>query len=125
MNFQTHSLSHSALQIGYKDEYKQETMNKKFLYLPIDNHINWKNHFEQMIPKLNAACYAFRSTVHISNSNTVKSIYCSYFCTVIYCGIIVGGNCSNSGMIFTLQQTIFRIMVCAQHRISCKVHLNN
>ena len=51
------------------------TTDSKFLGLQIDNHINQKNHIEQMIPKLSAACYVVRSTVHISNINTPKSVY--------------------------------------------------
>jgi hypothetical protein len=30
-------------------------VKSKFLDLQIDNHINWKNHIEQMILKLSAA----------------------------------------------------------------------
>jgi hypothetical protein len=77
--------------------------DSKFLGVQIDNHINWKNHIEQMIPKLSAARYAVRSTVHISYVNTLKSIYCAYFHSVIKYRIILGGNSSNSGKIFTLQ----------------------
>jgi len=54
----------------------EETVNTKFLGSQTDNHINWKNHTEQIIPKLSAARYAVRSTVHVSNFNTVISIYC-------------------------------------------------
>jgi len=32
-----------------------------------------------MIPKLSAACYAIRSVVHISNINTLKSVYLHTF----------------------------------------------
>ena len=32
----------------------------------------------------------------------------------------MGGNCCNSGMIFTLQKNIFRIMASAQPRTSCR-----
>ena len=32
-----------------------------------------------MISKLSAVCYAIRLTVHISNINTLKSIYYAYF----------------------------------------------
>ena len=32
-----------------------------------------------MISKSNGACYAVSSTVHISNNNTLKSIYYVYF----------------------------------------------
>jgi hypothetical protein len=50
-------------------------VNMKFLGLQIDNHLNWKDHVKQMIPKLSAARYAVRSMVHINNINTLKSIY--------------------------------------------------
>jgi hypothetical protein len=29
----------------------EESANTKFLGLQIDNHLNWKNHIDQMIPK--------------------------------------------------------------------------
>jgi hypothetical protein len=63
-----------VLYIGYEVKYMEEIVNTKFLSLQIDNHINWKNHIEKIAPKLSAACYAFRLTVHISNINALKSI---------------------------------------------------
>ena len=66
MKFITKNSSHSTLHIGYKERYIKETMNTKFLVLQIDNHINWKNHIEQMIPKSSGTCYAGRSTVYTS-----------------------------------------------------------
>ena len=41
------------------------------------------NRTEQMIPKLNEAYYAVRSVAHISDINTLKSIDCAYFHSVI------------------------------------------
>ena len=73
----------------------------KVLGLKIDNKINWKNHFEHMIPKINGACHAVRSMVHISKSNTDKSIYYVYFCSVINYGIISWGYSFNNGKDFT------------------------
>jgi hypothetical protein len=55
----------------------------KTLGLQIDNHLNRKNRIEVMILKLSAACYAIRSLVHISNINTLKSVYYAYFHSVI------------------------------------------
>jgi len=48
----------------------------------------WKNHTEQMIPKLSAACYAIESIVCTSNINTLKSIYHAYFNSIIKYGIL-------------------------------------
>jgi hypothetical protein len=72
-----------------------------------------------MIPKLSAACYAIRSMVHISNINTLKSIYCACFHSAIKYGIIFWGNSSNGGKIFALQKKMIRIMTVAQPRTSC------
>jgi len=52
MKFITKNSSHFTLCIGYEETNIEETVNKKFSGLQIDNHINWKNHIEQMIPKL-------------------------------------------------------------------------
>jgi len=58
-------------------------VNMKFLGLQIENHLNWKVHIEQMIPKLSGACYAIRSAVHINNINTLKLIYNAHFHSII------------------------------------------
>jgi hypothetical protein len=54
-------------------------VNTKFLGLQIENHVNLKKYFEQIIPQFGRVCYAMRSVVHISNINTLKSIYHAYF----------------------------------------------
>jgi hypothetical protein len=36
------------LSIGYKEKYMEETVNTKFLCLPIDKHLNWKNNIDQI-----------------------------------------------------------------------------
>ena len=79
VKFITNNSSHSTLHIGYKERYIQEKVNTKFPVLQIDNHINWKNQIEHMIPKLNRACYGPRQMGLIRNTNTLKSIYYAYF----------------------------------------------
>jgi hypothetical protein len=58
--------------------------------LQIDNHINWKNHIEEMIPKISGACYVVRLMIYISNINTLKltDYACSH--SVTKYGIILG-----------------------------------
>jgi hypothetical protein len=41
MKFITNS-PNSALCIGYKDEYIEQTVNTKFLGLQIDDHLKWR-----------------------------------------------------------------------------------
>jgi hypothetical protein len=50
MKFITKNSSHSTFHTDYKEKYKEETVNTKFLGLRIDTYLNWKNRIEQMIP---------------------------------------------------------------------------
>jgi len=65
-------------------------MYTKFIGLQIENHINWKNHIEEMIHKLSGACYSIRWMGHISNINTLISIYYAHFHSIIKYGKILG-----------------------------------
>jgi len=67
MKFITMNSTHSTLHIGYEG-----MTNTKFLGLQNDNHLNWKNYIEQIIPNFHVACYAIRSMVHISQINNQK-----------------------------------------------------
>jgi len=50
------NLPQCALGTDYKEKCIEERVNGKFLGLQIDNHLNWKNHIDQMISKLSGAC---------------------------------------------------------------------
>jgi hypothetical protein len=119
IKFVTSNSPHCALTIGYKDTYIEETANTTFLGLHLDNHLNWKDHVDQMVPKLSGACYAVRSMFHISNVSTLKSIYFAYFHSIIKHGIIFCGDSSNSRKLRTLKKKIIRIMIDAQPRTPC------
>ena len=84
----TKNSSHSTLYIGYKGDNTERMVNTKPLGLQTDNHIYWKNHIEQMVPKSTAASYAIRLNISISNMNIVNSIYCAYFRSIVKYGLI-------------------------------------
>jgi hypothetical protein len=83
MKFITKNSSHFTLRIDYKERFIQETVKTKVHDWQINNHVNCKNQIDEMIPKLKGASYAIRSMVHISNTNTLKSIYYAYFHSLI------------------------------------------
>jgi hypothetical protein len=78
-----------TVSIGYKEKYVEGSVNTKFHGLQIDNHLNWKNHINQLVRKLNGACYAVRSLSHISNTETLKSICFASFHSIMKYGIIL------------------------------------
>jgi len=55
----------------------------------------------------------------ISNINTLNSIDCIYFYSVIKYWIILWGNSSSSGKVLTLQKKIVRIVAGTQPKTSC------
>jgi len=56
IKFVMNNLPQCALGTDYKEKCIEERVNGKFLGLQIDNHLNWKNHIDQMISKLSGAC---------------------------------------------------------------------
>jgi hypothetical protein len=74
IKFITNNSPQYALSVGYNGKYIKESVNKIFLCLQIDNHLNWTNHIDKRIPKLIGACYAVRSVLYVSNTDTLKSV---------------------------------------------------
>jgi hypothetical protein len=56
IKFITKNSSQYPLNIGYNEEYIEEAVNTTFIGLQIDNHLNWKNHIDQLVQKLSGAC---------------------------------------------------------------------
>jgi hypothetical protein len=88
IKFITKNLSQYPLKSGYNNKYIEEAVNTIFLGLQIDNHVNWINHNDQLVPKLSGACYAVTPMLHISTIDTLKSIYFTYFHSLMKYGII-------------------------------------
>jgi hypothetical protein len=51
IRFITRNSPQYPLNSGYNDKHIEVTVSTKFLGLQIDNHLNWKNHIDQLIPK--------------------------------------------------------------------------
>jgi hypothetical protein len=82
MKFVTKNLPHCALTIGYKDKYIEEIVNTKFLGLHLDNHLNWNNNIDQIIPQISAACHAVRQII-ISSIKILSSQFTSLIFTLL------------------------------------------
>lgn len=66
-----HSLL-SALLTSHEEMPVDEMLSTNFLGSLTDNHLNWRNPIDQMIPKLSGACYAVRSMFRNSNFTALK-----------------------------------------------------
>jgi hypothetical protein len=80
------------IKISCDNKLIQETKNSKFIGLDIDSSLSWKNHIDQMMIKLNRACYAVRYVKHFMAQDTLRIIYFSYFYSILSYGVIFWGN---------------------------------
>ena len=101
---------HLSLGIYYKDNLIGEIKSTKFLGMHIDYHMNWKNHVEQILPKLSAACFSIRNLIHTLNPDTLRMVYFVYFHSVLQYGIIFWGNSTLVHQVFKLQKRTVRVM---------------
>jgi hypothetical protein len=75
IKFSTHHRQEDAIEIIPQNKLLDSKENTKFLGLEIDKHLKWKDHIEEILPKLSTACYAIRSTYYTSSIATLKVIY--------------------------------------------------
>ena len=76
----------------------------RFLGLIIDSTLSWKQHIDRIIPKLNRACFAIKQVKPYMAVESLKTIYFSYFHSIITYGIIFWGNSIHSQYIFKIQK---------------------
>jgi len=112
--------TYSALTVSYKVKCIEGAVNLKFHGIHIDNHLTWRNHIDEIIPKLSVACFMVRQMCHICNNDILRSIYFAHFHSIVSYGIILWGISSDSRKIFTLQKRTIRIMMGAHPRTSCR-----
>jgi hypothetical protein len=95
--------------------------NKKFLGININDTMNWSGHVEHIIPKLSSACYIMRSVKPYMPLKTLKTIYYSYFNTIMSYGLLFWGNSPQCSRVFIMQKRIIRVMTNCNNRVSCSL----
>jgi len=73
-----------------------EVPDTKFLGVQTDNHLNWKCHIDQILPKLSTVVFVTRQLFYVLNLKALRMAYFAYFHSVIRYEIIFCGNATNS-----------------------------
>jgi hypothetical protein len=79
-----------------------------FLGLTLDSKLQWDSHLAILSSKLCSAAYAVRKIRQITDINTAKLVYYSYFHCLMSYGILVWGRSANVDSIFVLQKRAVR-----------------
>jgi len=78
------------LQLNYLGNYIKSSTNTKFLGLIIDDSLLWKAHTDQMMSKLNTACFVIQTIQAMSSQETLRMVYFAYVHSIMSNGIIWG-----------------------------------
>jgi len=106
LQFRPKSSYENNIKVSCDNKLIKETKSTKFLGLDIDSSLSWKNHIDHMMIKLSTACYAIRYVKHFMSQDTLRTIYSSYFHSILLYGIIFLGNSAHSSNIFKIEKRI-------------------
>lgn len=92
----------------------------KFLGLVLDSKLQWGPHISELSAKLSSAAYAVRKIRELSDVNTAKIVYFSYFHSLMSYGLLLWGNAANANSIFILQKRAVRAIYRLSPRVSLR-----
>ena len=110
---------------NYQNNSIKESTSTKCLALELDEHINWKNFINKILPQLSSACVVVRSMYSNSNMSTLNTIYFAYFLTKMEYDIMFWGNLIVSKKVFLQHRRISRIITLSSSRTSCKSYFRD
>jgi hypothetical protein len=120
INFAPKQSANPLLAVSFGNLVMNEVPEIKFLFIQIDNELNWKSHVEHNLPKLSSAIFVIRSLSYFMSLETLRMVYFSCFHSIIKYGIIFWGNSTNISRVFKLQKKVIRIMSGVGPRNSCR-----
>jgi hypothetical protein len=120
MHFSTKNSDTMDIPIIYRNNQIAKTDHIKFLGLMVDNTLSWKGHIDWLMSKLGSASYAIRAIKPYISLESTRSVYFSYFHSLMTYGLIFWGNSSLCIHIFRLQKRVIRIITNSRSRDSCR-----
>jgi hypothetical protein len=100
LQFNTKNSREYVLKLMYCGNYVKSLPHIKFLGLIISDSLSWKAHIDQMMSKLNMACFVIQTSQTIMTTETLRMIYFAYVHSVMIYRIIFWGNQPYSEKIF-------------------------
>ena len=79
-----------------------------FLGITLDSKLQWKTHLSSLAGRLSSAVYAVRKIKQLTDIDTARLVYFSYFHSVMSYGILLWGNATDIETIFILQKRAIR-----------------
>jgi len=92
LQFMTKKQNEIKIKIVVSSTIITNVNSTKFLGVTIDSTLSWKAHIVDLTSKLNKACCAIRAIKSFMKLNVLRTVYFSYFHSIMSHGIIFWGN---------------------------------
>jgi len=120
LQFLTTKQNEMKIQIMVSNSIITNIDSTKFLGLTIDSTLSWREHISCLTSKLNKACYTIRAIKPFMTLNVLRTVYFSYFHSVMSYRVIFWGNSHLSNNTFKIQKRTIRIITNKGKRDSCQ-----
>lgn len=91
-----------------KSEKLETVKTAVFLGITLDTQLQWGPHISKLANRLSSAAYAVGKIRNLSDIETARLVYFSYFHSLMSYGIILWGNAADREKIFILQKRAVR-----------------
>lgn len=91
-----------------------------FLGITMDSKLQWGPHIAALAGRLSSAAYAVRKIRHLTDIETARLVYFSYFHSVMSYGLLLWGSAADIQTIFVLQKRAIRAIYKLRPRDSLR-----
>ena len=92
LHFVTKKKAKIQQQIVISNTIIKNINSTRFLGLIIDNTLTWKDLINEIIPKINKACYIVKTLIFLRSPEVLRMVYFSYLQSVTSYGTMFWGN---------------------------------
>lgn len=104
------SVKYAEVKLNIDKENLDFVDSTLFLGITIDSKLHWGSHISYLANKLSSAAYAVKRVREITDIETARLVYFSYFHSVMSYGILLWGCASDIDVIFVLQKRVIRFI---------------
>lgn len=120
INYRLTTVEMPPLNIQLDNATLTSEVSTKFLGIHLDQNLNWKNHIDNLAPKISSFSYVLRTLRNTINLENSLSAYYAYVHSNLSYGILLWGNATDINRIFVLQKKCLRSIFNLNHIQSVK-----
>lgn len=116
VKFSLPNVEQTKLNINLNDDEVDFTESTKFLGITLDSRLQWDPHIEALSSRLSSAAFAVKKIRLLTDIETARLVYFSYFHSVMSYGLLLWGSAASFENIFVLQKRAVRAIYNLRRR---------